>query len=192
MFNIVIFASGGGTNAENLMTSFEGNDLCNVKAVFCNHPDAFVVQRAKNHGIPAFVFTKDELNSPAADNVVAKELDKYGADVVLLAGFLPKVPDFLVERFKDRMINIHPSLIPKYCGKGMHGDHVHEAVVANHETETGITIHLVDTQYDHGRILFQAKCPVSPTDTAEDVAAKIHTLEQAHFPHVVLEYLRTL
>jgi len=188
----VIFASGGGTNAENLMNHFCGSDHCPVRAVFCNHPDAFVLQRAKSHGVPTFIFTKEELNAPEAENKIAKELDKYDADVVLLAGFLPKVPDFLVNRFKDRMINIHPSLIPKYCGKGMHGDHVHEAVVANHETETGITIHLVDSQYDHGRILFQAKCPVAPTDTAEDVAAKIHDLEQRHFPDVVLNYLNTL
>ena len=192
MFNLVIFASGGGTNAENLMNHFCGSDYCPVRAVFCNHPDAFVLQRAKSHGVPTFIFTKEELNSPEAENIVAKELDKYDADVVLLAGFLPKVPDFLVNRFKDRMINIHPSLIPKYCGKGMHGDRVHEAVVATHETETGITIHLVDSQYDHGRILFQAKCPVAPTDTAEDVAAKIHVREQRHFPDVILNYLNTL
>ena len=113
-------------------------------------------------------------------------------DYIILAGFLPKVPTYLIERFPKRIINIHPALLPKYGGKGMHGMHVHEAVVAAGEVETGITIHLVDEQYDHGKTLFQAKCEVLPCDTALDVAAKIHLLEQEHFPEVVDGYLSNL
>jgi phosphoribosylglycinamide formyltransferase-1 len=192
MYNIVIFASGGGTNAENLMTHYAKSDICNVRAIFCNKPDAFVLKRAENHGIPSFVFSKEELKAPENGNKVLKELDRYSADVILLAGFLPKVPDFLVDRFEGKIINIHPSLIPKYCGKGMYGEHVHEAVVANHETESGITIHLVDKRYDHGRILFQARCSVKPEDTAAEVAGKIHVLEQTYFPDVVINYLKSL
>lgn len=192
MYEIVIFASGGGTNAENLINCFAESTIGRIRAVFCNKPDAYVLKRAESHGIPSFIFTREDLNAPEEGNVVAAGLDKYSADVILLAGFLPKVPDFLVERFRDRIINIHPALIPKYCGKGMYGHHVHEAVVANREKESGITVHLVDNRYDHGRILFQARCTVAPEDTAGDVAAKIHVLEQAYFPRVVADYLKSL
>ena len=116
-------------------------------------------------------------------------LQQYDAFALILAGFLMKIPSHLIDAWPRRIINIHPALLPKYGGKGMHGMHVHEAVVAAKEVESGITIHLVDEQYDHGKTLFQAKCEVLPCDTALDVAAKIHLLEQAHFPEVVDDYL---
>ncbi len=188
MKNIIIFASGSGTNAENLIDYFKDSPQLRIAAVFCNRPDAFVLQRAARLGVPAEVFTKDDLWGGRVTSL----LEKYDAWALILAGFLMMVPPAIVQAYPGRIINIHPALLPKYGGKGMHGMHVHEAVVAAGEAETGITIHLVDEQYDHGRTLFQARCEVLPCDTALDVAAKIHLLEQEHFPEVVDGYLSTL
>lgn len=188
MKNIIIFASGSGTNAENLIDYFKDSPQLRIAAVFCNRPDAFVLQRAARLGVPAEVFTKDDLWGGRMTSL----LEKYDAWALILAGFLMMVPPAIVQAYPGRIINIHPALLPKYGGKGMHGMHVHEAVVAAGEAETGITIHLVDEQYDHGRTLFQARCEVLPCDTALDVAAKIHLLEQEHFPEVVDGYLSTL
>ncbi|MBQ9584170.1 MAG: phosphoribosylglycinamide formyltransferase [Bacteroidales bacterium] len=188
MKNIIIFASGSGTNAENLIDYFKDSPQLRIAAVFCNRPDAFVLQRAARLGVPAEVFTKDDLWGGRVTSL----LEKYDAWALILAGFLMMVPPAIVQAYPGRIINIHPALLPKYGGKGMHGMHVHEAVVAAGEAETGITIHLVDEQYDHGRTLFQARCEVLPCDTALDIAAKIHLLEQEHFPEVVDGYLSTL
>ena len=188
MKNLVIFASGSGTNAENIIKYFADSSQLRVAAVFCNRPDAFVLQRAARLGVPCEVFNKDDLWG----GKVAQLLDRYDAWALILAGFLMMVPPAIVQAYSGRIINIHPALLPKYGGKGMHGMHVHEAVVAAGEAESGITIHLVDEQYDHGRILFQAHCDVLPCDTAMDVAAKIHLLEQEHFPEVIDDYLTTL
>ncbi len=188
MKNIVIFASGSGTNAENLIKYFAGSQDFKIAAVFCNKPDAMVLQRAERLGVPAEVFCKADLEGGR----VASLLRQYDAWALILAGFLMMVPSDIVNAYPGRIINIHPALLPAYGGKGMHGMHVHEAVVAAKERETGITIHLVDEQYDHGKTLFQARCEVLPCDTAKDVAAKIHLLEQAHFPEVVDDYLSNL
>lgn len=188
MKNIVIFASGSGTNAENLIKYFAGSQDFKIAAVFCNKPDAMVLQRAERLGVPAEVFCKADLEGGR----VASLLQQYDAWALILAGFLMMVPSDIVNAYPGRIINIHPALLPAYGGKGMHGMHVHEAVVAAKERETGITIHLVDEQYDHGKTLFQARCEVLPCDTAKDVAAKIHLLEQAHFPEVVDDYLSNL
>ena len=194
MRNLAIFASGSGTNAENLIKYFSGSkDYC-VAVVLCNKPDAFVLQRAEKLGVPSVVFDKSQLvcgegfTEDGKPSVMAI-LQQYDAFALILAGFLMKIPSHLIDAWPRRIINIHPALLPKYGGKGMHGMHVHEAVVAAKEVESGITIHLVDEQYDHGKTLFQAKCEVLPCDTALDVAAKIHLLEQAHFPEVVDDYL---
>ena len=188
MKNLVIFASGSGTNAENLIKYFANSKDFNIAAVFCNRPDAFVLQRAARLDVPTEVFCKADLESGR----VAGMLLKYDAWALILAGFLMMVPEEIVRTYSGRIINIHPALLPKYGGRGMHGMHVHEAVVAAGEQESGITIHLVDEQYDHGKTLFQAKCDVLPCDTAMDVAAKIHLLEQEHFPEVVDGYLSNL
>lgn len=188
MKNIVIFASGSGTNAENLIKYFAGSQDFKIAAVFCNRPDAMVLQRAARLGVAAEVFCKADLEGGR----VASLLRQYDAWALILAGFLMMVPSDIVHAYPGRIINIHPALLPAYGGKGMHGMHVHEAVVAAGERETGITIHLVDEQYDHGKTLFQARCEVLPCDTAKDVAAKIHLLEQAHFPEVVDDYLSNL
>ena len=188
MKNLIVFASGSGTNAENLISYFKDSDRMRVAAVFCNRPDAFVLQRAARLGVPAEVFNREDLWGGR----VARLLEEYDAYAIILAGFLMMIPPDIVNAYPGRIINIHPALMPKFCGKGMHGMHVHEAVVAAGEPETGITIHLVDEQYDHGKILFQARCEVMPCDTALDVAAKIHHLEKEHFPEVVDDYLSSL
>lgn len=194
MRNLAIFASGSGTNAENLIQYFSGREDYRVAVVLCNKPDAFVLQRAQRLGVPSVVFDKSQLMcsealTPEGKPSVVSILKEYDAFALILAGFLMKIPSHLIDAWSRRIINIHPALLPKYGGKGMHGMHVHEAVVAAKEVESGITIHLVDEQYDHGKTLFQAKCEVLPCDTAHDVAAKIHLLEQAHFPEVVDDYL---
>ena len=194
MKNLAIFASGSGTNAENLIKYFSGHPEYRVAVVLCNKPDAFVLQRAEKFGVPSVVFTKSQLVCSDAFTEDGKPsvisiLKEYDAFAIILAGFLMRIPSFMIDAWPRRIINIHPALLPKYGGKGMHGMHVHEAVVAAKEVESGITIHLVDEQYDHGKTLFQAKCEVLPCDTALDVAAKIHLLEQAHFPEVVDDYL---
>ncbi len=188
MKNIVIFASGSGTNAENLINYFAGSADFKISAVLCNKPDAFVLERAARLNVPTHVFNRDDLWGGRVEEI----LKSYDAWALILAGFLMMVPPQIVKAYPGRIINIHPALLPKYGGKGMHGMHVHEAVVANKEVESGITIHLVDEQYDHGTILFQAHCDVLPCDTALDVAAKIHLLEQEHFPEVVDGYLCNL
>lgn len=194
MRNLAIFASGSGTNAENLIKYFSGHPEFRVAVVLCNKPDAFVLQRAERLGVPSVVFDKSQLvcsgdSTEEGKPSVAAILKQYDAFALILAGFLMRIPPHLIEAWPRRIINIHPALLPKYGGKGMHGMHVHEAVVAAKEIESGITIHLVDEQYDHGKTLFQAKCEVLPCDTAMDVAAKIHLLEQEHFPIVVDDYL---
>ncbi len=188
MKNIVIFASGSGTNAENLIKYFAGSQDFKIAAIFCNKPDAPVLQRAARAGVPAEVFCKADLEGGR----VASLLRQYDAWALILAGFLMMVPTDIVDAYRGRIINIHPALLPAYGGKGMHGMHVHEAVVAAKERETGITIHLVDEQYDHGKTLFQARCEILPCDTAKDVAAKVHLLEKTHFPEVVDDYLSNL
>ena len=197
MRNLAIFASGSGTNAENLINYFSGHPEFRVAVVLCNKPDAFVLQRAARLGVPSVVFNRsqlvctDALTEEGLPSVMAI-LKSYDAFALILAGFLMRIPPHLIEAWPDRIINIHPALLPKYGGKGMHGMHVHEAVVEAKETQTGITIHLVDEQYDHGKTLFQARCDVLPCDTALDVAAKIHLLEQEHFPEVVDDYLSAI
>lgn len=180
MKKIAILASGSGSNAENIVRYFENNENLNIECIYSNKANAFVLERAKLLNIPTMVFSREQFYD--SDFVLRRLLD-YEVDMVVLAGFLWLVPQNLIDHFP--IINIHPALLPKYGGKGLFGVHVHEAVVANKETESGITIHYVNDKYDDGQIIFQAKCDVLPTDTASDVAAKIHDLEQAHFPRVI-------
>ncbi len=186
---IAILASGSGSNAENIANYFAGSDYAEVSFIIANNPNAFVLERAKRLGIEAAVVTKAEFME--ADGVIAM-LQERGIDFVVLAGFLLLVPQKLIQAYPGKIVNIHPALLPKHGGKGMYGDNVHKAVVASGDTESGITIHLIDEHYDKGTTFFQAKCPVLPTDTYEDVAAKVHALEYEHFPHVIEEILRTL
>ncbi|WP_418636769.1 phosphoribosylglycinamide formyltransferase [Winogradskyella sp.] len=186
MKRIVIFASGSGSNAENLIKFFHNSDTASVIQVLTNNPHAKVLDRCKKLNVSALSFNRIAF-SKSED--VLNTLEVSQPDLIVLAGFLWKFPDFILEKFENKVINIHPALLPKYGGKGMYGMHVHDAVVKNKETETGITIHYVNENYDEGAIIFQEKCKVLPTDSTEDVAKKIHLLEMEHFPKVVEKIL---
>ncbi len=187
MKKIAIFASGSGTNAQEIIDRFKTNDEVCVDSVFSNKQDAYVLERAQKAGISTLVFNRKEFYESA---FVIQELKNRGIDLVVLAGFLWLIPEELVNIFT--IINIHPALLPKYGGKGMYGMNVHKAVVENREKESGITIHYVNEKYDEGQVIFQATCELTPEDTPEDVAQKIHQLEYAHYPRVVEEVLLKL
>jgi len=179
---LAIMASGNGTNAQQISEYFAGSSDVEVNVIIYNRRDAYVATRAANLGIEARYFgRRDFLES---DDVL-HFLQARKIDYIILAGFLLLVPENLLQAFPGRIVNIHPALLPKYGGKGMYGHHVHEAVVAAHESVTGITIHVVDHRYDCGTTLFQARCEVLPSDTADDVAARIHFLERDYFPPVI-------
>lgn len=186
MKNIAIFASGSGTNAENIIRYFADSNTIKVVVVLSNNRKVGVHERVNKQGVPSFVFTRDAF---AEGTPVIEKLAEYKVDFIVLAGFMNKISDPLLRAFPNKIINIHPALLPKYGGKGMFGMHVHEAVVAAGEKESGITIHYIDENYDEGTTLFQASCPVSSSDTPEDVAAKVHALEYAHYPRIIEETL---
>lgn len=187
MYKIAIFASGSGSNAENIANYFKDKPVAKVGLILTNKADAFVLERAKKLAIESVVFSSEQLKSGELVDL----LKNKDIDFVVLAGFLLKIPENLIAAFPNKIINIHPALLPKYGGKGMYGDAVHKAVVANCEKESGITIHFVNEHYDEGAIIFQVKCTVSETDTYEDVAHKIHQLEYEHFPRVIEELMKT-
>ena len=180
--NIAIFVSGSGTNCENLIRYFKDSERINCALVVSNKPDAYGLVRAERLGVPTAVTPKAELNDP---EVMMPLLKKYDIQFIVLAGFLPLVPNFLVDAFPRKIINIHPALLPKYGGKGMWGHHVHEAVKAAGEKETGMTVHYVTPVCDSGEIIAQFRVALSPDDTADDIAAKEHLLEMEHFPQIV-------
>jgi phosphoribosylglycinamide formyltransferase 1 len=182
MIKIAIFASGSGSNAERIVEYFSSKNEVEVCLILTNNPTAGVIERAQRLNVPTIIFNKKLF---AKTDKIVEILQSQKIDWVILAGFLWLVPNNLTRAFENRMINIHPALLPKYGGKGMWGHHVHEAVVANQETESGITIHYVNEHYDEGKIIFQAKCEVSKNDTADDVAQKIHQLEYQYFPEVI-------
>lgn len=181
MVRIAILASGSGTNAQKLMEHFQGHPSAEVALIGCDQARAGVVQRAWDMGVPCYLFNGAALK----DGTLLHELECHRTDLLVLAGFMRLLPSPLVQAFPDRVINIHPALLPKFGGKGMYGDHVHRAVLAAGEKESGITVHLVNERYDEGRVLFQAKCPVLPGDDADALAARIHALEHAHYAEVV-------
>ena len=180
--NIAIFASGSGSNTENIIRYFRENEAIQVSLVLSNRSDAYVLERAHCLGVPCNLFPKEDW--VAGDEILAV-LQEYHIDFVVLAGFLVRVPDLLLHAYPNKIINIHPALLPKFGGKGMYGNRVHEAVVAAGEKKSGITIHYINERYDEGNIVFQAVCPVLPTDSPEDVAKKVHALEYEHFPRVI-------
>lgn len=182
MKQIVIFASGSGSNAQQIVEYFSATDFARVVKIFSNRKDAYVLQRAKNMEIPSVVFNRDDLYTT---DIVYNLLQLQQPDLIVLAGFLWKMPEKIISAFPGKIINIHPALLPDYGGKGMYGDRVHKAVIENRETESGITIHHVNEQYDEGRIILQAKCPVDPSDTPETLAAKIHALEHKYYPKTI-------
>ena len=179
---LAIFASGAGSNAKKIIEYFRGNPLIQVSLIVSNRPDAGVLQIAETEHIPAMVIEKEKF---FRGNGYVEELQEKKIGFIVLAGFLWKIPSSLIRAFPGKIVNIHPALLPKYGGKGMYGAHVHEAVIAAKEKESGITIHYVDELYDHGKVIFQATCKVNEQDTAETLAAKIHLLEHEHFPKVI-------
>lgn len=179
--HLAVFVSGGGTNLENIINYFSADEQVEVSMVVSNKADAYALQRAKNHDIPNAVISRKQFAEDEA-TVMAAVKD---CDFIILAGFLVKVPDYLIDAYPKRIINIHPALLPKYGGKGMYGHHIHEAVKAAGEKETGITIHFVNNELDAGEHIAQFKVALSDEDTADTIAAKIHELEQAHFPKVI-------
>ena len=179
---IAIFVSGSGTNCENLIRYFSSSERVKCALVLSNKADAYALVRAENLGVPTAVAPKAQLND--ADHMMPL-LRQYGIDFIVLAGFLPMVPDFLIDAFPRRIINIHPALLPKYGGKGMWGHHVHEAVKAAGETETGMTVHYVTPVCDSGEMIAQYRTALSPEDTVDDIAEKEHQLEMRYFPQVV-------
>lgn len=182
MKNLAIFASGEGTNAENIIRYFENSGTAKVTLLVYNRKEAGVRLRAERLGVRTEYIPKSMFGD--SEKVLAT-LREANTDIIVLAGFLLFVPEYLLEAYHNRIINIHPSLLPLHGGKGMHGIHVHEDVLACGDKETGITVHVADAQLDHGCVLFQAKCPVERGDTPEDVAARVHKLEYAYFPEVI-------
>lgn len=186
---IAILASGAGSNAQCIIEYFQENGRAEVVALGSNKTDALALKKASDLGVYSFVFNKSALTSQ--DGVLHKLLSKK-VDLIVLAGFLLKVPEIIIQAFPNRIINVHPALLPKYGGKGMYGMRVHKAVVNAQEKESGITIHYVNEQYDEGAIIFQAKCEVNTNDSAETLAKKIHSLEHKHFAETIDQILQTL
>jgi len=180
--HIAVFASGTGSNAQKIIDHFNSADRsAEVVLIVCNNPKAGVLQIAEKENIPSLVIERKKFY----EDGFLDELNKYKIDLIVLAGFMWKVPDKLIHAYQNKIINIHPALLPKYGGKNMYGNFVHEAVLKAGEKESGITIHYVDEIYDHGKILFQAKCKVDEGDTAETLAKKIHALEHEHYPQII-------
>src|SRR4030042_557913 len=182
MRNIAILASGSGTNAENIIKYFSNSKTAEVKLVLSNRREAFVLKRAEAFKVKSCFFDRNDFyTSGKVLNILAENR----IDFIVLAGFLWLVPGSLLEKYEGRLVNIHPALLPRYGGKGMYGEKVHNAVLANHDAESGITIHYVNKRYDEGDIIFQAKCKVENNDTADSLAARVHALEYEHFPKVI-------
>ncbi len=189
MKRIAVFISGSGTNAENIIQYFEKNDEIDVALVLSDRAEAFGLQRAKRLGVPTHVFDKKAF---LETNSIVNLLSEQSIDFIVLAGFLSYVPFSLISNYPKRIINIHPSLLPKYGGKGMYGSRVHQAVIEHKEHESGITIHYLNEKFDEGEIIFQAKCPVLSTDTVKEVESKVRRLEIKHYPEVIEEVISSL
>lgn len=189
MKKIAIFASGSGSNAENIANYFAEKPDISISCILCNNPKAFVIERAKNLNIPCFNFNRDDFYNSTK---VLDYLKDNEIDFIVLAGFLWLIPENLVKQYPNAIVNIHPALLPNYGGKGMYGMKVHEAVIENKEKKSGISIHMVNEKYDEGSIVFQAECNIDENDTPDSLASKIHDLEYKHFPEVVEQLVKKL
>jgi len=185
MIKVAILASGSGTNAENIINNFNSGDEIRVVILMSNRQDAYALKRADKLNIPTWVFNREDLY--ASSNVLDK-LNEFSADIIILAGFLWLIPPEIIKSYPGRILNIHPALLPSYGGKGMYGSRVHQAVIENGEKKSGITIHIVNEEYDAGDIVFQAECPVLEGDTPESLASRIHELEYEYYPEVIRDY----
>ena len=187
MIRIAIFASGSGTNAQRIVEYFRGkNSPVQVGLILSNNPKAYVLERARILDVPVHIFSREEFYEI---ETIRELLRHQSVEYIVLAGFLWLIPIYLLKAYRDKILNIHPALLPGYGGKGMYGMKVHEAVINAHEPESGISIHLVNEKYDEGKILFQAKCPVDKTDTPESLASKIHQLEYRYYPEVIENFI---
>jgi phosphoribosylglycinamide formyltransferase-1 len=182
MEKIAIFASGSGTNAQRIIEYFKGHQFIVVDLVLSNNPEAFVLTRAKSSGIPTVIFTRKEFYE--TEEVLSILKDRK-ITFIVLAGFLWLIPHYLLLEYADRIVNIHPALLPGYGGKGMYGMRVHESVIKSGDKETGITVHMVNERYDEGQIIFQSRCKVEADDTPESLAQKVHALEYEHYPRII-------
>lgn len=188
MDNIAIFASGSGSNALKILKHFENSDLARVKIIFTNRKNAGVLQHAEENSVVWKYFPKEDwITSPSK---ILQELKVFGIDYIVLAGFLLKIPDQIITAFAEKILNIHPALLPDFGGKGMYGMHVHQAVFNTRKAETGITIHLINSKYDDGRIIFQEKVAVKKGDTPESIQKKVLALEHQWFPEVIEKYIK--
>lgn len=185
-FRLAVFASGSGTNAEEIFKYFQNHPAIEVALLLSNNPNAFALQRAKNYDVQCAVFNRSEFTN---DIHISARLKELGVTHIVLAGFLWLIPPYLLRSFPDRIINIHPALLPKYGGKGMYGAKVHEAVKASGDLRTGITVHVVNDRYDEGKILFQETCDIGEHFTPEEIAACVHKLEHLHYPRVIEEWV---
>lgn len=189
MKRIAIFASGNGSNAQHITEYFSNHEGAKVVGIYCNNPKAYVIQRAAALNVPLVLFDREKFYG---EETILKDLKCRKVDLIVLAGFLWLMPGNILKCYHNRILNIHPALLPSYGGKGMYGSAVHEAVIENKEIESGISIHLIDEVYDKGKTIFQAKCSVDPTDTPDSLAEKIHHLEYEHYPKVIAGYLSKL
>ena len=189
MTNIAIFVSGNGSNCENIIQNFTDSKNVKIALVLSNRSDAYALVRAEKYNIPTVVLPKTDFYK---EDQLLGLMQTYAIDFIVLAGFLLMIPDFLIHAYNRRMVNLHPALLPKFGGKGMYGHHVHEAVKAAGETETGMTVHWVSSICDGGEIIAQYRTPINPEDTPDDIAAKEHILEQKYFPKVIEQVLQSL
>jgi len=187
--HLVIFASGAGSNAQQVINYFRNSALAKIALIVCNKPRAGVVGIAEKENIPVLLIEKERF---FRGDAYLPELQNVKTDLIILAGFLWKIPQILIQNYPRHIINIHPALLPKYGGKGMYGQYVHEAILNAGEMESGITIHYVDEHYDNGDIIFQTACPVLESDTPETLAHRIHKLEHLHYPIVIEDLLKNL
>ncbi len=182
MWNVTIFASGSGSNAENIFNYFKDSKLVRVGLLITDNPKAFVIERCRRHSVPCLVLSKRLIDDT---DFMLGVLRDFRTNFVVLAGYIKLVPDYIVAAFDQRIVNIHPSLLPKHGGKGMYGNRVHQSVLDSGDKESGITIHFIDNDYDRGSVIFQAKCPVLPDDTADSLAQRVHALEYEYYPNVI-------
>jgi len=185
-YHIAIFASGNGSNAEKIIAYFQDHPSIHVSLILSNKPDAYVLKRAEEHIINCALFTKSQMEK---DLGVSDVLASNNIDFIILAGFLLLIPPYLISNYPNRILNIHPSLLPKHGGKGMYGKHVHKSVKESGETKTGMTIHFVNEHYDQGTIIKQYSTSIAPEEDAEDIAAKVSILEHRHYPEVIEEVI---
>jgi len=184
---IAIFASGSGSNTQSIIEYFQQKENIEIALIMCNKSNAFVVQRAQKLGVKCIVFNSETFKNNLGFLDI---LSKYEVNWIILAGFLLKIPEYIIEDFQGKIINIHPALLPKYGGKGMYGMNVHRSVIENNETESGISIHYVNKNYDEGKMIFQASCAINAGDSPEDLANKIRLLEHQHYPKVIEETIK--